>query len=342
VQQSFAGNTIQSFGGRPTTYVGGTTIIGGATNTRVMSVAEYQSQLNGQAFTETIVQPEPVILDAGGNVFQEEVLQRGEVAYSQDLVQEQMPEEAQIVYQQEELLQQEQQMQPEEQQAGPPRVVIVCTSATAMGEQPTGAWSEEITGPYYVFLEAGCEVYIASILGGPVPIDQGSLAEGAYTETDKRFEEEGGTQFLENSFALADIKADSIDCVWLAGGHGTCMDFENNLAQFVTDAVAFGRPVGAVCHGVSGLLAAINQDGTPLLTGKQVTGFSNAEEELVGLADVVPFLCQQRMEELGALYSCAEPWTEYAVADGQIITGQNPQSSVRAAQLCIQAMMPPQ
>jgi len=230
----------------------------------------------------------------------------------------------------------------EEQPAGPPRVVIVCTSSDTLGDQPSGAWSEEITGPYYVFLEAGCEIYIASIAGGQVPIDQASLAEGAYTENDRRFQEEGGIQFLENSFALSDIQAEAIDCVWLAGGHGTCMDFENNLAQFVTDAIAYGRPVGAVCHGVCGLLGAINQDGTPLLQGKQCTGFSNAEEDAVGLSDKVPFLVQQRMEELGALYSAGECWSEYAVADGQIITGQNPQSSVRAAQLCIQAMMPPQ
>jgi len=225
---------------------------------------------------------------------------------------------------------------------GPPRVVIICTSESQLGDHPTGAWSEEITGPYYVFLEAGCEVYVASVQGGPVPIDQGSLAEGMFTENDRRFQEEGGMQFLDNALPLADIQAEAIDCVWLAGGHGTCMDFEANLAQFVTDAVAYGRPVGAVCHGVIGLLSAINQDGTPLLAGRQVTGFSNAEEQQVGLLDKVPFLVQQRMEELGALYSCGEPWSEYAVADGPIITGQNPQSSVKTAQLCIQAMMPQQ
>merc|ERR1712194_482834 len=173
-----------------------------------------------------------------------------------------------------------------------------------------------------------------------VPIDQASLGEGAYTENDSRFQEAGCLQFLENSVALSDLSVDAIDCVWLAGGHGTCMDFEASLAQFVTDAVACGRPVGAVCHGVTGLLSAINQDGTPLLQGRQVTGFSNAEEDAVGLSDRVPFLVQQRMEELGAVYSCTEPWGEYAIVDGPIITGQNPQSSVRAAQLCVQAMTP--
>lgn len=236
----------------------------------------------------------------------------------------------------------EQQVEGQEQQAmGPPRVVIVCTSASSLGDQPTGAWSEEITGPYYVFLDAGCEVYIASVNGGQVPIDQGSLSENFFTENDRRFQEENGLQALENSLAIGDVSPDAIDCVWLAGGHGTCMDFEASLAQFVTDAIALGRPVGAVCHGVIGLLSAVSQDGQPLLAGKQVTGFSNAEEDAVGLMEKVPFLVQQRMEEQGAAYSCGEPWTEYAVRDGLIITGQNPQSSVRTAQLCVEALMPP-
>jgi len=228
----------------------------------------------------------------------------------------------------------------EVQQPGPPRVVMICTSCDALGDQPTGAWSEEITAPYYVFLESGCEVYIASILGGQVPIDQGSLSENFFTEYDRKFQEEGGMDLLANSIAIGDVSPEAIDCVWLAGGHGTCMDFEANLAQFVTDAVAMGRPVGAVCHGVCGLLSAVAQDGTPLLAGKQVTGFSNAEEDAVGLSGVVPYLCQDRMQELGALYSCDSPWAEYAIRDGSIITGQNPQSSMKAAQLCVQAMMP--
>lgn len=239
-------------------------------------------------------------------------------------------------------VQEVQQDVPQEQQPLPPRVLMVCTSTNALGDMPTGAWSEEITGPYYVFAEAGCEVYVCSIAGGPIPIDENSLAEGTITELDQRFFQEGGQQLLEQAPALNQFVIDDIDCVWLAGGHGTVLDFEANLAQFVTDAVAFGRPVGAVCHGVIGLLSAINQDGTPLIAGREVTGFSNGEEDAVGLSNVVPFLVQNRMEELGAKYSCADPWQEYVLSDGQIITGQNPQSSVLAARLCVQAMMNPQ
>lgn len=232
--------------------------------------------------------------------------------------------------------------QAQEQAALAPRVVIVCTSADMLGDHPTGAWSEEITGPFYVFRDAGCEIYFASIAGGPVPIDQGSLQEGMVTENDQRFHEDGGFDLLQNTLPISDIRAEDIDCVWLAGGHGTMVDFEAPLAQFITDAVAYGRPVGAVCHGVAGLLSAIKEDCTPLLQGRQVTAFSNAEEDAVQLSGKVPYLLQSRIEELGAAYSCAAPWQEYALADGPIITGQNPASSVRAAQLCIQAMTPQQ
>jgi putative intracellular protease/amidase len=232
--------------------------------------------------------------------------------------------------------------QAQEQAALAPRVVIVCTSADMLGDHPTGAWSEEITGPFYVFRDAGCEIYFASIAGGPVPIDQGSLAHGMVTENDQRFHEEGGFDLLQDTLPISNIRAEDIDCVWLAGGHGTMVDFEQNLAQFITDAVAYGRPVGAVCHGVAGLLSAIKEDCTPLLQGRQVTAFSNAEEDMVQLSEKVPYLLQSRIEELGAAYSCTAPWQEYALADGPIITGQNPASSVRAAQLCIQAMTPQQ
>lgn len=242
-----------------------------------------------------------------------------------------------------EVFTQEQQpvMEGEIMQAAPPRVVIVCTGVAEVAGGPTGAWSEEITGPYYVFQEAGCEVYLASVNGGQVPIDELSLQQA--TANDQRFQNEDLYELLlKNVYSISadppEVPVDQIDCVFLAGGHGTYGDFENGLAQFVTDVAGQGKPVGAVCHGVIGLLAAINQDSTPLLAGRQCTGFSDAEEIIVGLADKVPFSVQKRMEDLQSVYSCAEPWTEYALRDGNIITGQNPQSSIQAAQLCVQAL----
>jgi putative intracellular protease/amidase len=319
-------------GGLSSNYIGGSTVVAGQYSTSAAPFVEYV-QAQGVVSDVVTVQPQTYI-DSYGQVVQGELVT--EVVQTADgLVQIEQTLEGQG-----EMVQQVQ----EEQQPGPPRVVIVCTSAGQLGEQPTGAWSEEITGPYYVFQEAGCEVYIASISGGQVPVDQGSLGENFVTENDRRFEQDGCFQFLDNAYPLAEISPEAIDCVWLAGGHGTCVDFEAGLAQFITDANSMGRPIGAVCHGVIGLLSAINPDGTPLLAGKQVTGFSNAEEEQVGLVDQVNAQCgliQQRMDEVSAVYSCGEPWTEYAIRDGKIITGQNPQSSVRAAQLCVEAMMQP-
>lgn len=220
----------------------------------------------------------------------------------------------------------------------PPRVIIICTSADNMDGTPTGAWSEEITGPFYQFMDAGCETFIVSVMGGKVPIDEGSLSEQFFTENDKRFQEENGLQLLENTASINDIVLDDIDCIFMAGGHGTCVDFPNGLAQLVTDASAMGKVVGAVCHGVTGLVGAITPEGLPLLQGRQVTGFSNEEEVAVNLHEKVPFLCQNQMQELGAQYVCGEPWSEFAVRDGSLVTGQNPQSSVQAARLCLEAM----
>jgi len=340
----------QFAGARPATYIGGTPISTQSTNLlaagsivseRVISMEECYS--TGRVRSEAPVSyAQPIMYTSQPNVVTE-VVQPVETVVVDQFGQMEVVQANEVV---ETLVQQPVEMidgQPaEEQPQGPPRVLIICTSAAALGDQPTGAWSEEITGPYYVFSEAGCEVYISSVQGGSVPIDANSLAEGTYTENDKRFQEEGGMQLLENSIALNTINIADIDCVFLAGGHGTCMDFEANLAQFVSDAVWNGRPVGAVCHGVIGLLSAVNGDGTPLLQGKQVTGFSNAEEAVVGLDGVVPYLVEDRMKELGAAYSCVEPWGCYAITDGQIITGQNPQSSVEAARQCVVAMSTPQ
>lgn len=372
--QVIGGNQVIT-GGRPATYIGGTGLTTASANLlaagpivseRVLSMPEAYASgfVRSEGPFVGATQPAMEVQVIGGGIqpvqmaevemLQQPAVVQQMVAEQQVVIEQQQPAVMQVIEQQPVMMQQQpveyaQQVPVEEQQqvdaaqaVGAPRVVIVCTSANALGDHPTGVWSEELTGPYYVFREAGCEVYIASTQGGEIPLDANSLAEGTYTENDRRFQEEGGLELLAQSFPISDVRAEDIDCVWLAGGHGTVVDFEAALAQFITDAVAYGRPVGAVCHGVCGLLSAINQDGTPLLQGRQVTGFSNAEEDLVGLSDKVPYMVQTRMQELGAVYSCGEPWSDYALADGPIITGQNPQSSVRAAQLCIQAMTPQQ
>jgi len=216
------------------------------------------------------------------------------------------------------------------------KVVILTTSASAMGDHTTGAWSEEITGPYYVFKDAGCDVKIASISGGTIPIDAGSLSDQFKTDNDKRFESTGDIALLESSAPISSIAAADIDILFLAGGHGTCVDFPEGASQLVTDAYAAGKVVGAVCHGPMGLVNAKDGD-KPLVSGKKIAAFSDVEEGQVQLTEKVPFLLEAKMKELGASYVTGDPWSETAVLDGKLATGQNPQSSVKTAKLCLEA-----
>jgi len=217
------------------------------------------------------------------------------------------------------------------------KVFIVATSADKLGDHATGAWSEEITGPFYVFKDAGCDVQIFSVKGGKVPIDAGSLSDTFKTENDKRFETDGDIAKLEDTKSITDIKIDDCDCLFMAGGHGTVVDFPEACAAMVTEAYAKGKIVAAVCHGPTALYNA--KDGNePLVKGKKVCGFSDAEEVAVGLKDKVDCTPEGKMKELGGEYVTGEPWSETAVADGRLVTGQNPQSSVKTAKLCLEAM----
>jgi len=201
----------------------------------------------------------------------------------------------------------------------------------------TGAWSEEITGPFYVFKDAGCEVTLASVQGGKIPIDQGSLSDSFKTENDTRFMADADAMaLLENSTALSSLDLGSFDIIFLPGGHGTCVDFPVALGSVVTEAYAAGKVVAAVCHGPCGLVNA-TASGEPLVQGKKVCAFTNAEEDQVGLSDKVPFLLESKLREQGCDFVLGDPWTETAVADGNLVTGQNPQSSVKCAQLALEA-----
>jgi len=220
-------------------------------------------------------------------------------------------------------------------------VAIVATSTENLmlvsgKTHTTGAWSEEITGPFYTFKDAGHDVTIYSVAGGKVPIDAGSLSEQFKTENDKRFESSGDVNLLDSTKPLSEINLASVDIVFFAGGHGTCGDFPDACAELVTDAYAQGKVVAAVCHGPTALYKATD-NGAPLVQGKQVAGFSDKEEEMVSLlgqlADGTP---EEKMKKLGATYVAGDPWSETAVRDGRLVTGQNPQSSVKTAKLCLE------
>ncbi|KAH8055323.1 glyoxalase [Aureococcus anophagefferens] len=216
------------------------------------------------------------------------------------------------------------------------KVVILTTSADTFQGHASGAWMEEVTGPYYTFTGKGCEVTIASIKGGKVPIDAFSLGEGFKTENDTKFETTGDIKILESSVAVSALSPDGFDCIFLAGGHGTVVDFPDGAADIVSKAAAANKVVGAVCHGPTGLLKA-TVDGKPLVAGKKVCGFSNEKEAaVIGMRNFEEKILslEDELQAAGGEYMPGAMFAPNAVRDGNLITGQNPGSSVKAAELC--------
>lgn len=218
-------------------------------------------------------------------------------------------------------------------------VLIIATSANAVGDHKTGAWSEEICGPFYTFQDAGYVAVVCSIDGGDVPIDAGSLSDQFKTENDKRMIESGCGP-LKGTLALRDVDVSAFDVLFFAGGHGACVDFPTDaVGNIVSKAFATDKVVAAVCHGLTALVKATTADGEPLVNGKHICCFTDAEEEMVGLTQKVPFLVETKMKELGAIVETAAPWTDKSMNDGLLVTGQNPQSSISCAKLAIATAM---
>ena len=216
------------------------------------------------------------------------------------------------------------------------KILIVLTSHSELGNtgEKTGFWIEEFAAPYYTLSDAGAEIVIASPEGGQPPIDPKSAAPESQTEATKRFDKDQELQDrLANTQKLAEISAKDFDAVFYPGGHGPLWDLTTNREsiQLIEDFWKAGKPVAAVCHAPSVLLNVKDADGNPLVEGKQVTGFTNTEEEAVQLTEVVPFLLEDELKKKGGIYSKKEDWASYAVKDGLLITGQNPASSEAVA-----------
>jgi putative intracellular protease/amidase len=194
----------------------------------------------------------------------------------------------------------------------------------------TGVWLEEIAAPYYVFKDAGAELSIASPKGGPVPLDPKSQSIIVATRSVKRFlKDEQAMNFLSDSALLDEMNMIDFDMVFIPGGHGAMWDLAENksLKKLLESFNRDNKIIGAVCHGVVGLLSLQNESGEPLIKGKQLTCFSNSEEESAGLSQIVPFLLETELVSRGALFSKEPNYVSHVVADGNIITGQNPASS---------------
>ncbi|HET8753738.1 MAG TPA: type 1 glutamine amidotransferase domain-containing protein [Salinimicrobium sp.] len=215
------------------------------------------------------------------------------------------------------------------------KILMVLTSHAELGDtgKKTGFWVEEFAAPYYILADAGAEITLASPDGGKPPIDPSSTQENAQTEATRRFDKDHELQKkLENTKKLEYIKAAEFDAVFYPGGHGPLWDLTNNLHSIALIEKFYEemKPTAFVCHA-PGVLANVEINNEPLVRGKNVTGFANTEEEAVGLTDVVPFLVEDKLNQLGANYSKCSDWSSYVMVDGTLITGQNPASSADAA-----------
>jgi putative intracellular protease/amidase len=216
-------------------------------------------------------------------------------------------------------------------------ILIVLTSHDQLGDtgKKTGFWLEEFAAPYYVLKDAGVAITLASPMGGRPPLDPKSDLPENLTESTKRFRTDKAAQAeLANTKKLADVSADDFDAIFFPGGHGPMWDMPDNTTSIalIEAFVKAGKPVAAVCHAPVALVNARGKDGEYLVKGKRVTGFTNAEEEAVGLSAVVPFLLEDRLKERGGAYSNGANWAPYVQVDGKLVTGQNPASSGPAAE----------
>ena len=217
------------------------------------------------------------------------------------------------------------------------KVLMVLTSHDKLGDtdHKTGFWVEEFAAPYYVFVDAGVEVTLASPKGGKPPVDPNSTVPDAQTEATERLENDAKAQHkLETTCTLDDVDPDDFDAIFYPGGHGPLWDLTNNekSIKLIEQFWSKGKPVSAVCHAPAVLLNAKTPSGDPIVQGRTVTGFSNTEEAAVELTDVVPFLLEDELTAKGGHYRKVDDWQAYAVQDGMLITGQNPASSEQTAQ----------
>ena len=216
------------------------------------------------------------------------------------------------------------------------KVLMVLTSHDKLGDtgRKTGFWLEEFAAPYYRFKDAGIEVVIASPKGGQPPLDPKSNEPNFQTDLTHRFEADPATQAkLASTVRLDGVNPEDFDTVFYPGGHGPMWDLaeDRNSIKLIEGFVAAGKPVALVCHAPGVLRHVRAPEGKPLVQGKNVTGFTNTEEEAVGLTHVVPFLVEDELKAKGGHFSKTEDWGVHVVTDGLLITGQNPASSGPAA-----------
>jgi putative intracellular protease/amidase len=224
------------------------------------------------------------------------------------------------------------------------KILMVLTSHDELGStgKKTGFWLEEFAAPYYIFSDSGAEITLASPKGGQPPLDPKSAEKDSQTAATERFRADKEAQTaLAHTVKLSEISPAGYDALFYPGGHGPLWDLaeDKNSIALIENMYAQGKPVAAVCHAPGVFRHAKSPNGTPLVQGKSVTGFSNSEESAVGLTGVVPFLLEDELRKNGGNYSKSTDWQSYSVRDGNLITGQNPASSEAAAKAVLTALI---
>ncbi|SOU87898.1 Dimethylallyltransferase [Tenacibaculum dicentrarchi] len=222
-------------------------------------------------------------------------------------------------------------------------ILFVLTSHDKLGntDKKTGFWVEEFASPYYALLDKGATITIATPKGGVAPIDPSSDSPDTATKATERFNKDVAVKAkISNTKVLSSINADDFDAVFYPGGHGPLWDLAEDVASIalIEDFNNQNKPIAFVCHAPAALKEVKNADGTPLVNGKKVTGFTNSEEQAVGLTDIVPFLVEDMLTKNGGIYSKKDNWNAYAIQDGNLITGQNPASSELVADKLINSL----
>jgi putative intracellular protease/amidase len=223
------------------------------------------------------------------------------------------------------------------------KILMVLTSHDKLGNtgRKTGFWLEELAAPYYVFKDSGAQVVLASPKGGQPPLDPKSNEPNFQTDLTHRFEADAAAKAqLAATLALETVKLEDYDTVFYPGGHGPMWDLaeDPHSIRLLQSLVAAGKTFAVVCHSTGALRHVKTPDGKPFLAGKTVTGFTNGEEEDVGLTKVVPFLVEDEVMKLGAVFSKVKNWGVHTVTDGQLITGQNPASSGPGAKALLETL----
>jgi putative intracellular protease/amidase len=223
-------------------------------------------------------------------------------------------------------------------------ILIVTTSHQSLGntKRKTGVWLEELAAPYYVFIDQGQEVKIASIKGGEIPIDAASTEDEAQSDATTRFlKDQTAMQQLLHSPAIDTIDAEHFQAIFLPGGHGTMWDLPHchALTHLIETYNQQHKIIAAICHGPAAFLSCHTPGGTPMIAKRRITSFTNSEEDAVQLTHTVPFLLETELRAVGGDFTNKEPFQAHVVQDDNILTGQNPASSTQLAQAMLQQLI---